>query len=131
MMNHQHEKKKFYPDYLFEILIVTIITLEIVFLISILFPPGIGRQIDFNAMYQPLPEWYFLWIYELIKYFPGQWTFVGAVVIPLITFFFILLAPFLDRTPHRQLRKRPIATLMTSFLIVIVSLLTLISLYSI
>ena len=109
------KKKDFYPDYLFEIIIVTIITLEITFIISLMFPPTIGRQIDFNAMYKPLPEWYFFWNYELIKYFPGPLTFVGSMLIPIIVFMIIMLAPFLDKNPHTSLRKRPKAAAIAVF----------------
>jgi len=121
------QQKSFYPDYLFEILIVTIITIEITLLISLLFPPQLGRQIDFNAMYRPLPEWYFLWIYELIKYFPGKWTFVGSVVLPSAYFIIILLAPFLDRSPYLRLRQRPIATSVAFIMVVMAIVLTIIS----
>lgn len=121
------QQKPFYPDYLFEILIVTIITIEITLLISMLFPPQIGRQIDFNAMYRPLPEWYFLWIYELIKYFPGKLTVVGAVILPSLYFLIILLVPFLDRSPHLRLQQRPIAATVAVLMIIMVVVLTIMS----
>ena len=121
------QQKSFYPDYLFEILIVTIITIEITLIISLLFPPQLGRQIDFNAMYRPLPEWYFLWIYELIKYFPGKLTFVGAVLIPSVYFLIILLAPFLDRSPHLHLRQRPVTTAIALFMLIMAVTFTIMS----
>lgn len=118
-------EKKFYPDYLFEILIVTIITIEIVLICALLFPPQIGRQIDFNAPYQPKPEWYFLWLYELVKYFPGRWIFIGTTVIPLLMFLLTTLMPFLDRTQETSLRKRWPAVLIALILLSSVLLLTI------
>ena len=106
---YDKSEKKFYPHYLFEIVIVALLTVEVVLILAVLFPTAIGREIDFAAPYQPRPEWYFLFLYELTKYFPGRWTFVGAVLIPGLAFAVVLLAPFLDTTSQTALRRRPVA----------------------
>jgi quinol-cytochrome oxidoreductase complex cytochrome b subunit len=99
--------QKFFPHYLFEITVVAVLTVEAVLILAMLYPPAVGREIDFSAPYQPRPEWYFLFLYELTKYFPGRWTFVGAVLVPALVFSVIVLAPFLDNGPETSLRKRP------------------------
>ncbi len=101
--------KKFYPYYLFEITIVALFTVEAVLILVVLFPPAIGREIDFSAQYAPRPEWYFLFLYQLTKYFPGKWTFVGAVLLPSLAFAVILLAPFLDGGREISLRRRKLS----------------------
>lgn len=65
-----------------------------------------------DASYIPLPDWYFLFLYQLLKYefASGDYTVLGAVVIPGIAFGALLLAPFLDRGPERRPIKRPIAS---------------------
>lgn len=62
--------------------------------------------------YIPLPDWYFLFLYELLKYrfAAGDYTVIGAMVMPGLAFGALLLAPFLDRGPERRPSKRPIAT---------------------
>jgi len=62
--------------------------------------------------YIPLPDWYFLFLYQLLKYSyaSGPYTVMGALVIPGLAFGALLLAPFLDRGPYRRPSKRPIAT---------------------
>src|SRR5690606_5250760 len=62
--------------------------------------------------YIPLPDWYFLFLYQLLKYSfaSGPYTVIGALVIPGLAFGALLLAPFLDRGPERRPSKRPIAT---------------------
>jgi quinol-cytochrome oxidoreductase complex cytochrome b subunit len=110
---------------LFEILVVTIITIELVIALALLFPPDIGRKIDFNAMYQPKPEWYFLWLYELVKYFPGKWAFIGTAVLPLAIFILITLAPFFGKGQETSLRKRWKAVLIASVLLIFVVVLTI------
>jgi quinol-cytochrome oxidoreductase complex cytochrome b subunit len=103
------DEKKFFPYYFFEIAVVALLTVEAVLVLAALFPPAVGREIDFSAQYSPRPEWYFLFLYELTKYFPGRWTFVGAVLIPCATFTLLLLAPFLDTGKETSLRQRKTA----------------------
>lgn len=64
-----------------------------------------------DAAYIPLPDWYFLFLYELLKYefASGTWSLVGILVIPGIAFGALLLAPFLDNGPGRRPKQRPIA----------------------
>ncbi|MFC4735878.1 c-type cytochrome [Bacillus daqingensis] len=62
--------------------------------------------------YVPLPDWYFLFLYQLLKYefAAGPYTVMGAVVIPGVAFGALLLAPWLDGGKERRFYKRPIGT---------------------
>ena len=93
-MNRQ---KEFYPDYLIEILLVIFFIVELIVTLALLFPPPIGRQIDFSAPFSPKPEWYFLWQYQLIRYFPGKRIVIGTTVIPLTADLILILIPFIDK----------------------------------
>lgn len=93
-----NKEKKLFPDLLFEISLVALFTVQAVVVLAVLFPSLPGREIDFSGAYQPKPEWYFLFLYQLTKYFPGAWTFVGAVLLPGLAFGLLLLVPFLDRS---------------------------------
>jgi len=64
--------------------------------------------------YIPLPDWYFLFLYELLKYefASGPYIIMGIMVIPGLAFGALLLAPFLDTGPGRRPPKRPIAVAM-------------------
>ena len=126
-MDHNKEKK-FFPYYLFEITVVALFTIEAVLILSALFPSDIGREIDFAAQYSPRPEWYFLFLYQLTKYFPGAWTFVGAVVLPGLAFSALLLTPFLDNGSGTTLRSRKTAVAAGFCLLVAVVILTVLSL---
>jgi quinol-cytochrome oxidoreductase complex cytochrome b subunit len=125
---NQSREKKFYPYYLFEITLITLFTVEVVLLLAILFPSAVGREVDFSAQYSPRPEWYFLFLYQLTKYFSGRWTFVGAVLLPGLAFSVIILAPFLDSGPAVSLRQRKAAALFGSGLLAAVVGLTIASL---
>lgn len=119
---------KFYPYALFEIALVALFTVEVVLIFAALFPPAVGREIDFSAQYSPRPEWYFLFLYQLTKYFPGRWTFVGAALLPGLLFSLVLLAPFLDNGASGKLRERKTAAIVGFGLLAAVTALTVLAL---
>lgn len=59
-----------------------------------------------DATYIPRPEWYFLGLFQLLKYFPGRWEVVGAIVLPGVLGAILALLPWIDRGPERDPRKR-------------------------
>ena len=127
-MQNSKSEKTFFPYYFFEVSVVALFTLEAVLLLAVLFPPAIGREIDLSAQFSPRPEWYFLFLYQLTKYFPGKWTFVGAVLLPGVAFSLVLLAPFLDSGRERALSRRRAAAVVGFGLLITVILLTALSL---
>jgi ubiquinol-cytochrome c reductase cytochrome b subunit len=55
-----------------------------------------------DSAYIPRPDWYFLSLFELLKYFPGPFEPIATMVIPGIVVGFLLALPFLDRGPERR-----------------------------
>ena len=81
--------------------------------LTVAHPSPLERMADpTDAGYIPLPDWYFLFLYQLLKYSyaSGSFTVIGAFIMPRIAFGALLLAPFLDRGPERRPLKRPVAT---------------------
>lgn len=117
------KNKSFYPDYLAEIIFFILICLEVLLILGLLFPPTVGRQIDFTKPYQPIPEWYFLWLYRLVRFFPGNLSVIGTFLIPLFSFFLFLLIPYIDRGRKGRLK----ATIVGSSLLLFFILLTIIN----
>jgi ubiquinol-cytochrome c reductase cytochrome b subunit len=62
-----------------------------------------------DAQYIPRPEWYYLPIFQWLKYWHGAASVVGILVIPSILVMAIVALPFLDRSIERRPWKRPIA----------------------
>lgn len=56
--------------------------------------------------YVPRPEWYFLGLFQLLKYFPGRLEVIGALVIPGLVMAGLALLPWLDRAGTRDWRAR-------------------------
>ncbi|MGH9338125.1 MAG: cytochrome b N-terminal domain-containing protein [Acidobacteriota bacterium] len=44
------------------------------------------------------PEWYFLFLFQFLKYFPGETEIIGAIVVPSLIIGLLLLFPFLGRS---------------------------------
>jgi ubiquinol-cytochrome c reductase cytochrome b subunit len=59
-----------------------------------------------DATYVPRPEWYFLGLFQLLKYFPGRLEVVGAIVVPGLVALLLIALPWIDRRPERALRAR-------------------------
>jgi mono/diheme cytochrome c family protein len=57
----------------------------------------------------PRPEWYYIPIFQWLKYWPGSLSFLGVVVVPSIVAFFFASLPFLDKRMERRPWKRPFA----------------------
>ena len=60
----------------------------------------IANPIDAN--YVPRPEWYFLSLFQMLKYFPGPLEPVATMIIPGAAIGFLALLPFLDRADARH-----------------------------
>lgn len=61
---------------------------------------------DPSAPYEARPEWYFLPLYQLLKYFPGQLEIVAALVLPALFGLGLAAVPFLDRAGDTAPRRR-------------------------
>jgi quinol-cytochrome oxidoreductase complex cytochrome b subunit len=117
MSDELSKNKKFYPDYLSEIILAILVSVEILIILALLYYPSIGRQIDFTRPFQPKPEWYFLWLYQIVRYFPGKIAFLGTVMIPLISVLLLLLIPYIDRDKNGRLKAIAVgAVLLSMFL---------------
>ena len=100
-----------YPDLLFEIFCVAVLVVEAVLILAILLPPPVLREIDLAFRFSPKPAWYFLPLYELVKFFPGRLIFLGASVLPILALLLLYAVPWLDNSEERSIAKRPRAAL--------------------
>jgi len=101
---------KFFPDIIYKDLIVSFGLFALILGLAIFVGVANEPPADPNdSSYIPRPEWYFLWLFEMLKYFPGVIEWLGTAVIPALLVLALLLLPFYDRRPVRYWRKRPIA----------------------
>ena len=93
---------------------VTVVTIVLALLTAFAWdgaPPLDAPADPADATYVPRPEWYFLGLFQLLKYFPGHWEVIGALVLPGVALTLLALLPWIDRSPHREPRRRPLALL--------------------
>jgi len=80
-------------------------------IISLLFPLSLPPQFtpELAATYTPQPDWYFLWVYQIIKIsaFETAGLPVALSVVTLIFVIFVIL-PFIDRGEKRRFADRPL-----------------------
>ena len=100
-----------YPHLLFEIICIALLVVEAVVILALALPPPVRRQLDPAVQFAPKPAWYFLPLYELVKYFPGRLVFLGASVLPLLGLLLVYAVPWLDASTETDLRRRPKAAL--------------------
>jgi mono/diheme cytochrome c family protein len=101
---------KFFPDIIYKDLIVSFGLFALLVGLAVFIGVANEPPADPNdSSYIPRPEWYFLWLFEMLKYFPGAIEWLGTAVIPVILVLALLLLPFYDRRPIRYWRKRPVA----------------------
>jgi ubiquinol-cytochrome c reductase cytochrome b subunit len=76
------------------------------------YPPMLEKVADpSDTSYTPRPPWYFLFLFQLLRYFEGPFEVVGAVILPTVGLCILLFLPFLDRRSERHPFRRPIASI--------------------
>lgn len=97
----------FYPKQVLYDLVAGLAVLAVLFALTV---REHGAELDAPADpasdYPARPEWYFLFLFELLKYFPGPLEVVGAFVLPGLAAAYLFGLPFLDRAPTTALGPR-------------------------
>src|SRR5687767_1910773 len=88
------------------------ITLGVIIVMAIVLGAELGPKADpTSTTYVPRPEWYFFFLFELLRVVkPPELVFLATVGIPTLCLVLLLLLPFFDRGPERHPLRRPIAT---------------------
>lgn len=102
----------FYPDHVSKeakVVIAFTVLVLVVGVIGLFLPVGLGDPADpMNTPAHVKPEWYFLGLYQLLKYIPKT----AGAVLPILGVLVIALWPFLDRKPdtsRKSYQRRGIA----------------------
>jgi len=102
----ERESIPFYPDHLSTELKVMggiLLLAAVVGIVGLFLPVGTGEPADpMNTPVHVKPEWYFLFLYQLLKFIPKT---TGAVL-PVIAVIVLILWPFLDRRADPSQKAR-------------------------
>lgn len=88
----------------------------------------LGPPADPTSNYLARPEWYFLFLYQSLKYIKGSWEVFGTLVLPTAILVFLFTFPFMIRHQNKSPRSRIILFIMGGFFFTFLLSLTLISL---
>lgn len=114
----------FYPRQVLMDLSLTTLLIAALGFLSFLYPVNLGPPANpADTQYIPRPEWYYLPVFQWLKYWHGSLSVIGILVIPGIVIAGIIALPFLDRSVERRPWKRPAA--MTAYTVVALSLIGL------
>jgi menaquinol-cytochrome c reductase cytochrome b/c subunit len=108
----KNQGKPFFPYAVAKDGAMATIVLVVIIVMAILFGAELGPKADpTTTTYTPRPEWYFFFLFELLRVVkPPALTFLATVGIPTVCLLLLLVLPFIDRGPERNPLRRPIAT---------------------
>ena len=106
----QEDSIPFYPDHVrteFRVVLGVMVIFAVIAVLALVNPIGLGDPADpMNTPAHVKPEWYFLALYQVLKYIPAQILGVeGKVfgaVIPVLLVGLVAIWPFLDRKPDQS-----------------------------
>lgn len=119
------KSEAFIPNFLLKEWMVGVVVLVGILVLTISEPAPLGFPANPSASVIPIPDWYFLFLYQYLKlpYASGDYVVLGTIGVTGVAFGALLLAPFLDTGKERRFYKRPIASsLMLLSLVAIVYL---------
>lgn len=105
--DEQKPKQRFFPHQVFKDTAAIFIAFAILFTLAVVAKAPLGRLADpTDLTYVPRPEWYFLFLFQLLKVFEGPLEIFASVVLPGVTVLALCLLPFLDRGPALHAARR-------------------------
>lgn len=103
-------RKKFYPQQVFKDTVAISGMFALLFALAVLAKAPLGRLADpTDTTFIPRPEWYFQFLFQLLKYCEGPLEIFATVVLPGLTVGALFLIPFIDRGPMVKVTKRTVA----------------------
>jgi quinol-cytochrome oxidoreductase complex cytochrome b subunit len=103
------KSEPFWPGQVWKDGIVTLGLLLILTVWVLTHPAPLGAVADPSKAYEARPEWYFMFLFQILRYFHGGYEVIGTVVLPSLFFGILFFWPLLDRNPSRDPRRRPLA----------------------
>ena len=131
------EYMKFFPNFLYRDLLLWLVALNVLALLSVIFPDGIGViHWPLGAKADPFapppevirPEWYFMFAFQALKMIPAKVLFMEGEQFGLLIMsaggLIWLLVPFLDKSANRNERS-PLWTWFGVFVVAFILFMTI------
>jgi ubiquinol-cytochrome c reductase cytochrome b subunit len=116
---------RFWPNQMFMDAAASFVVFAIMVLLAIFAPPPLDVKADPTQKFIAYPAWYFLALYGLLRV-AGQApaailpiaNLLATVVVPGVLVLVLILLPWLDRNPSRQITRRPWVLGVTAIVVV-------------
>ena len=109
---------KFWPDIIYKDLLVSFALFILLIGLAAFVGVAAEPKADPNdTAYIPRPEWYFLFLFEALKFVPGAIEWVGTALVPGIAVLALIALPFLDKNPSRYWKNRKVAISVMSVIV--------------
>jgi ubiquinol-cytochrome c reductase cytochrome b subunit/menaquinol-cytochrome c reductase cytochrome b/c subunit len=115
--------KPFFPYAVAKDSAMACVVMLVIIALSIVLGAELGPKVDATTTtYVPRPEWYFFFLFELLRVFKAHslLTPVATIGIPTLCMVLLLTLPFYDRSAERRPERRPIA--MTAMILTIAAM---------
>jgi ubiquinol-cytochrome c reductase cytochrome b subunit len=100
----------FFPRQVWKDFVFGIVVIVVLGALALWRPTTLGPMANpSDPTYLPRPEWYYVPVFQWLKYWHGPLTVVGVVMLPALLFLLLFALPFIDRSPERRAWKRPIS----------------------
>jgi len=102
----------FFPNFLLRDLLLWLLILNVLAILAVFFPSELGRKADLFASAPAgiKPEWYFLFMFQTLKYIPGHLLIFEGEVVGILLFMVAgilwLLVPFWDTKSSKGQQNR-------------------------
>lgn len=103
-------KRPFFPSQALKDTTAIFASFVILFTLAAVVQVPLERMADpTDSTYIPRPDWYFLFLFQALKFFQGAAEPIGSVLLPTLAVALLFAVPFLDRSQARRIRQRTAA----------------------
>ncbi len=103
----RHATISFLPHLVNRWLLLFLVTTVVLGLVSWYWPAPLGDPADpTDSTFVPRPEWWVLFLNQLVTLFKGPLAVVGSVIIPGVLAMLLVGLPFIDASPERHPMRR-------------------------
>lgn len=103
-------RQQFYPKQVFRDTVAIFVAFAILFTLAVVARVPLEQLADpTDTAYTPRPEWYFLFLFQILNLLTGPLEIVGSVVLPGLAVLALIAVPFIDRGRMVAVTRRTFA----------------------
>jgi ubiquinol-cytochrome c reductase cytochrome b subunit/menaquinol-cytochrome c reductase cytochrome b/c subunit len=108
----KNQGKPFFPYAVAKDSIMAVIVMFVIIFLAAMFGAEMGPKADpTTTTYVPRPDWYFFFLFEVLRVMKNipKFTPLATIGVPTVCMILLFLLPFYDRSPERNILRRPVA----------------------